>query len=175
MPVFEKAKNATVELLGRIMKKYHPELHEAGVLVDVIMALPTTNSQGESTGPPLKKNGYPCAAIVKIVSLADRVAGLGDAMLKIDADEWKAMTDGQQAALIDHELTHLQLKRDGDGVAKTDDLGRPKLQIKRHDVEIGWFSDVVRRHERDALEYQAFDTLTRSVAQMQLPFMQMVG
>lgn len=97
------------------------------------------------------------------------------AMLKIDADQWKALTDAQRAALVDHELTHLELKKDGDGVTKTDDFDRPKLMIKRHDVEIGWFGDVVRRHERDALEYQALDSLNRSVAQMQLPFMQLVG
>lgn len=175
MPVFERAKADVDAIVGKIMHKYHPELKEAGVTVDVLMASATTNQAGESSGPPLKKNGYPCAALIKVTSLPDRCAGLADAMLKIDADQWKALTDAQRAALVDHELTHLELKKDGNGVTKTDDLDRPKLMIKRHDVEIGWFHDVVRRHERDAPEYQSFDALTRSVAQMQLPFMQTVG
>lgn len=113
--------------------------------------------------------------MIKIVGLADRVAGLADSMLKIDAERWKDLSDKQRNALIDHELTHLIVKTDKDGNTKTDDLDRPKLQMKRHDREISCFDDVIRRHERDSLEWQAFDTMSAALAQMQLPFMQTVG
>lgn len=175
MAIFEKAKNEVGQLIARVMEQYHGELHEAGVTLDVLMASPTTNKNGEATGPPLKRNGYPCAAIIKIVGLPDRTAGLGDAMLKIDADEWEKLNDKQRAALVDHELTHLIVKTDKDGNTKTDDLGRPKLQIRRHDREVSWFDEVVRRHERDAMEYAAFDSICKQIAQMELPFMRQVG
>lgn len=175
MAIFEKAKDGVYALVSKILEKYHGELHKAGVTVDVLMASPTTNQKGEASGPPLKRNGYAVTAITKIVSLPDRVAGLSDAMLKIDAEQWKAMSDKQRNALIDHELTHLIVKTDKNGATVTDDLDRPKLQMRKHDREIGWFDEVVRRHERESIEYQAFDAMAAAVSQMQLPFMRQVG
>lgn len=175
MPVFEKAKVGVYDLVKSIMKKYHGKLHDAAVEVDVLMVSPTTNSAGETTGPPLKRNGVAVPAIMKIVALPERALGQGDAQLKLDESQWKISTDKQKAALIDHELTRLELKSDGDGSIVMDDLHRPKLQIRRHDREIHCFDEVIRRHERDAYEWQAFDAMAKALTQMNLKFMAEVG
>ncbi len=175
MPIFERAKDGVNVQVAKIMEKYHGDLHKSGCTVDVLMASPTTSEQGEVESAPLKKNGYPCVALIKIVGLADRVAGLSDVMLKIDAEKWKEMSMKQKDALIDHELTHLIVKTDKDGNAKRDDQDRPKLQMKRHDYELGIFTDVIRRHERDSVDYQAFDAIAKTIGQMNLQFMDTVG
>lgn len=50
----------------------------------------------------------------------------------------------QARALIDHELTHCEVKRDSDGAIVTDEQGRTVYRIRKHDIEE--FRDVVARH-----------------------------
>jgi len=78
-------------------------------------------------------------------------------------------------ALLDHMLTYLIVKTDKDGATVTDDLDRPRLQRRKHDREVGWFDEVVRRHQYEAPEWHQFDTISKSLSQMHLPFMQAVG
>lgn len=59
MPIFEKAKEGIHIQVGKVMEKYHGPLHKAGVTVDVLMASPTTNKNGEASGPPLTKTATP--------------------------------------------------------------------------------------------------------------------
>src|SRR5690606_5222802 len=92
-------------------------------------------------------NGYPAAAMVKINSYRDRVEGKADATIFIDADEWEGLDDPRREALIDHELQHLEVKRDPDtGAPLSDDAGRPKLKIRKHDHQYGWFDVIAERH-----------------------------
>lgn len=66
--------------------------------------------------------------------------GLGDAEILIDADWWEKANEAERKALLDHELQHFA-KTD-----KVDDLGRPKLKMRRHDVQVGWFKSVAERN-----------------------------
>ena len=175
MAIFEKAKDGVNVQVGKIVEKYHGDLHKAGVTFEVLMASPTTNQNGESSGPPLKKNGYPVAALIKIVGLADRTAGMADVMLQLDAEQWKDMKMPRKDALLDHMLTYLNVKQDKDGATVTDDLGRPRLQRRKHDREVGWFDEVVRRHQFEAPEFLQFDSIAKTMQQMNLPFMKEVG
>lgn len=47
-----------------------------------------------------------------------------------------------------------------------DDLGRPKLKMRKHDVEIGWFKIIAERHGAHSIERQQakiiFDTMGQS-------------
>ncbi len=47
-------------------------------------------------------------------------------------------------ALIDHELCHAQVARDGDGEVKKDDQGRIVYRMRKHDLEE--FREIVDRH-----------------------------
>lgn len=158
-------------LIASCMEKYHPALNEAGVRVGARYAhAPRDEESGEPKGPALKLHGYPCLATVKIVSHKDRVAGLPDAIIDVDGDRWDDLSDAQQRALIDHELTRLELALDEEGKPKLDDCHRPKLKMRQHDHEVGVFNDVVRRHGPAAPESAAFAAAHRDFVQRQFPW-----
>ena len=124
-----------------------PQIYEIGVTITVLMA---TNEDGAA----LKHGGYPAAAMIRVTSTKDRVAGLNDVVLYIDAGQWKDLSDIQREALVFHELYHLEPKYDKDGVLKRDDNGRPKIGLRKHDFQIGGFHAVVEQYKTDALEAQ---------------------
>lgn len=176
MAIYERAKKEVTDLVAKIMKKFHGELDKHGVTIDCLMASPTTSENGDSQGPPLKIKGYPCAAIVKINSTKNRVAGLSDAEICFDADRWKQFKDEEKAALVDHELAHLNIKKDKDEAVVFDDLGRPRLRMRPHDREVGWFDEVVRRNKAVALEFQQMNAIWRGCnSQLGFDFMQQIG
>ena len=147
------------ELIGEVIREHHPDLAQAGVTVGALMAW-------AKSGDPVKLHGYPCAATVKKNSVRDRLEGKPDATITIDSDHWDGLDDRQRAALIDHELTHLVPvligtieHKDSEGnvverepVWKTDDAGRPVLQMRLHDWQLGGFRAVAERHGSAAPE-----------------------
>src|ERR1019366_9477538 len=71
------------------------------------------------------------------------------------------LSETRRLALLDHELTHLVLRCDEDGL-KHDDIGRPTFKIKQHDFDLGGFAEVVERHGEasvEALQFSRFETL----------------
>jgi hypothetical protein len=96
------------------------------------------------------------------------VAGLADAEITLDADRWKELGRGKRIGLIDHELTHIELVYDDDGLA-LDDNERPKLKLRKHDYEFGWFNEVVERHGNDSLEREQAARLLYNAGQLYFP------
>lgn len=152
------------QLVIGLMNKWHQELSKAGVKVGVILA-------ANPDGVAVTHGGYPAMATMKIVSLKDRLVKGYDAELLIDEREWEDLTDESRAALIDHELCHLDLvtKEDpisGNMILQRDDLGRPKLRTRKGDWNVGdGFRDVVFRHGDDAVE---FENIRRAFARANL-------
>lgn len=140
--------------LQSVMEKYHGPLHENGVKVDILLAKGPTDEDGENIGPAVKHHGRTCYAKVRIIGLKDRAAGRGDAEIILDGDHCDTWSQEQAEAILDHELTHLELQTFEDGALKRDDLDRPKLRIRPHDREFGWFDSVARRHGQHAVEVQ---------------------
>lgn len=172
MPRFEKAPAEIGQIVERMRDRYHPQLRDAGVTITYLMAFPLTDENGDSKGPALKHQGYPAQAVIKIIGLKERTDGRADAELVIDGDNWDVLTDAQRDALIDHELEHLELKYDKEGCLVRDDLDRPKLTIRRHDWQFGWFDAVVRRHGKDSIEHrQLRDFQEVGYQQRWLPFL----
>lgn len=131
--IYEKADDEVMEVVDRMMAKYHGQLLEAGTRIDVLMA-------ENPDGAAVKCHGISCYAKVRVVSYKDRVKGCGDAEIIIDGQEWATMSSPRRDALIDHELEHLEL------TGKRDDLDRPKLTILLHDIDVGWFKTIADRH-----------------------------
>lgn len=77
--------------------------------------------------------------------------GRGDAEITIDNQWWEESTEEEKRALLDHELHHIALKIDKRGIVR-DDLGRPKIQMRNHDLEIGWFKVIAARHGDNSQE-----------------------
>lgn len=144
--IYEPADSDVHSKIYSIATTFHGELVEAGVTISALFA-------ANEDGAAVKLNGYPCAAVVKINSYKDRVEGKADATITLDKDEWDGATPDQRTALLDHEITHLELKLDPKtNKVKRDDLGRPKLGMKLHDVQHGWFHSVAHRHGLNSYE-----------------------
>lgn len=146
--------------IADVMALYHGELVDAEVTVGLLVAEP--NDDGESE---LKLHGYPCAAIVKINGYAQRVQGLEDACITVDALTWRGLAEDERIALIDHELHHLEVAKDKKGNIKSDKNGRPRLKMRLHDWELGGFAAISGRHGKAALEVQAFHAVSRAYHQ----------
>lgn len=141
--------------LKSLILSYHRDLSE--VTFSVLMAAAKRDEKtGEKKGPALTRTGgWPALAKVRIVSLRDRVSGGADAQILLDGDQWDSNSPDRQDAILDHELTHVELQRDDDGFVKSDDCGRPKLRIRLHDWELGGFDSIVERYGQDAVEAEA--------------------
>lgn len=135
--------------MAAIIKKYHPDLDNVGIKVDLISV--ANDEEGE---PALTHQGYSAAAVVKIIGPKDRAIGRGDAEIVIDEETYNSMKDESRDALIDHELYHLQVVRNKKGFPKKDCCGRPKLTMRLHDRQMGWFDEIASRHGSASLECQ---------------------
>jgi len=135
------------------MRHYHKDLADAGVTVALLIASGPRDSHGELMGPAVSHGGYAAKAVVKITNLKDRAAGLEDVVLILDGDHIDEWTDREADAIYDHELAHpvLVLKK---GKLVRDDLNRPKLRMRKHDGQFGWFFDVAERHKEHSTEAQ---------------------
>lgn len=156
---YHKPTPELTELVERIMEEHHDDLTALRVKVGCRFVIATGG---------LKLHGYPCAAMVQIVSYEKRFQGFPDAMITVDKIEWDDLDDDERAAVIDHELEHLAISRDKHGQPRTDDLGRPKLKMRLHDVQLGVFDSVIRRHGDAALDTQVVRACHERYRQMSL-------
>lgn len=128
------------------IRRWHLPLAAADVKVGVIFA---RNPDRHA----VTHGGYPCAATIKVVPLKDRLSKDYDAELLIEHRTWEVLDEEQCLALIDHELSHLNIVIK-DGQLQRDDLGRPKLKLRKADWNGGdGFRAVVERHGDNALEF----------------------
>jgi hypothetical protein len=162
VPTYRRADDL-VPLAEKAMRDYHRDLADAGVTVEVL----TVHA---GTSPALKHHGYPALAVIKPMSQKDRAAGSADARILIDAEKWDGLDDPRRLALLDHELTHLELVRDEEGAVREDDCGRPKLRTRPHDFELGGFEEVVGRHKASAPESRSFYDAHKVFVQQKFPW-----
>lgn len=166
MSTFTIADDDTLRLFDVAMKTHHTRLVTAGVRVSVIAAAaPIDEDTNEPVGEALKHHGYPCMACVRIIKHSDRVQGMADAEIKIDGDRWPLLSREEKIAVFDHELTHLEL------VGDVDDGGRPKLKMRLHDHQLGWFDEVAERHGKFSIEQQQAQQLVDDCDQTYFAFM----
>ena len=148
---YDKAPKEVIALVQKVMHDSHLELETAEVTVQVLFAH-KYDKDGEAE-PAMKTRGQIVVAKTSITNLQDRTRGIPDAKLVIDRTfGWERLADARRAALIDHELTHLNLTLDQDGQVKLDDRGRPKLHMRHHDWELTGFQEVCERNGEAAVE-----------------------
>lgn len=131
----------------------HKPLLEAKVNIEFLMAYAPMDNNGNPKGFAIMKGGFRIMAYARILSLKDRVAGRADAEIVIDGDWWdeNSKETAKQTALLDHELHHLALKL-ADGQFCYDSHGRPKLRMRKHDIEVGWFKVIAERNGSASIE-----------------------
>ena len=129
----------------------HAPLLDAGVTTDFVFAYGERDDDGELTGDAITHHGVKALGLCKKVKLEDRALGQADTRIVIDGDWWSTAPEAEQRALLDHELHHIEVKVDKRGLV-LDDLQRPVVNLRKHDVEIGWFKVIAARHGIDSQE-----------------------
>jgi DNA segregation ATPase FtsK/SpoIIIE-like protein len=125
------------------MKQFHPEL--AAFKVNVLCVFAKAEDKKGNFKPAVKVHGRAAYAAIRAVKDEDRAAGMPDAVMTIDHVLWVGLSPARQAALLDHELTHIQA--DGGESSAGVSLG-----MRKHDWELAGFAEVVTRHGLDAIE-----------------------
>lgn len=164
MPTYQTASGEVTNLAHKLIRKFYKDLADAEVTINYLFAY------GNDGAPAIMHHGWPANGLVKVVSLRDRVAGLNDVVMLIDGDKWPDWTDEERAALIDHELYHLEVVPGKNTRFKKDDVGRPKIRLRPHDFEFGAFSEIARRHGANAFEVKAFLDMQEKWSQGVLQF-----
>lgn len=141
MKTYEPADDEVRDRVQSLLLKYYPELANMRARIDLIFAI--SDKIGE---PAVKLHGYPCLATVRALGLKDRAMDRGDAEIVIDQGRYQQLTDEERDALLDHELHHLELARDGKRIPRVDALGRPLFTLRLHDRQFGWFDAIAARH-----------------------------
>jgi hypothetical protein len=160
MPLYSPGSDELVAQVQAVAERYHRRLVDTGLRVDVLEVRPRTDEAGEVLEDhALKHGGYPCFATIQILGPKDRGANRGDVLLCVDAYRWPELDELTQVAVLDHELTHLELVTDDEGTVRYDDYGRPKLRMRLHDICHGWFSEVAKRHKGHSIEVQQATTM----------------
>lgn len=154
MKTYSQASEDVERIIQRVRDQWHsPDLD--GVTIGALFVYDM-----EATEPVLKHGGYPAQATMEITPVKRRALGVADAVITIDRSNWLTLTPAQRDALIDHELYHLErvLEKDTE-VPKCDAIDRPKLKIRRHDHQIGFFSHIIERHKTASAEYRMVKAL----------------
>lgn len=160
MATYTKCPKEVLDLLRKVMEKHHPHLAAFDVNVACVFAYAKVNNEGIRVGCAVTCGGYQALAKIRVLNLKDRALGRGDAEIVIDGDQFPDFTEARQRALLDHELEHLEVVWEvtppssnlSAGVPETDDAGRPKLRLRKHDWQIGGFKAVAQRHGDDSFE-----------------------
>lgn len=169
MTIYSFADADVDRTVKRVMREYRPGLADAGVIVQALFAMPSSDANGESSGPALTKHGYACCALVKILDLKGRLTRSSDVELLISRDDWEVMTTEQRNAAVDHQLAYLELRIDDDGQVLRDSLSRPRLALRKADRLYEWFDEVAARHGQHSLETTQAASFYHDVGQMYLP------
>lgn len=155
MPTFQKCPKAVVDLARDVMCEHETNqpLLDAHVTIDFVFAFADQDDDGKLLNDALKLHGVRALAIARKIPLKDRAMGRADAEICIDGDWWKEALEKEQRALLDHEIHHLMVKIDKRGLVR-DDLGRPVIQLRKHDYQFGWFKIIAERNGGASLEVQ---------------------
>jgi len=173
---YEPAKAEVWKLAVSVMEKYHGDMVEVEAQFEVMFAYGPKDKEGQTTGPAIKVRGFACYASVRLFPLRDRAAGRPDFEMLLDGDHYDEWSAKFRRAIFDHELYHVEPLKSKEGVWRTDDVGRPVMRLRPHDIEHGWFSAVAGRHGAASVErIQAAALLDVELKQLYLPNFQEAG
>lgn len=148
MSTFQRCPQEVVDLANAILTEFdsHKPLLDARVKIDFVFAYPRYDDHGNAVGDALRLHGTKAAGIARILPLKQRAMGRGDCEVSLDGEWWRTASEKEQRALLDHELHHFKVRQETNGRVIQDDLGRPRLQMRPHDYDFGWFAIVAERH-----------------------------
>jgi hypothetical protein len=165
MKSYSHASDDVARHIERMREEYYsPDLD--GVTVDALFVFDL-----EATEPVLTHGGYPAQAVCRLTPVRDRALGVADVVIVIDRSNWITLTGAERDALIDHELHHIErVLEEETEVPKTDAVDRPKLRLRKHDHQFGWFDAIAERHADASPEIRQAKSLMAKTGQMYLDF-----
>jgi hypothetical protein len=171
MPTFKSCEKSVHKLAQLLIGRYpdHKPLEAVELKLDLVFAFADTDEKGKPLNDAITKNGIRALGVTRALPLKDRAMGRGDAEICLDGDWWATAIGDEQAALLDHELHHVSLKTDKCGNIKYDDLNRPLIKLRKHDVEVGWFKVIAERHGLASQERQQAGKIMDSQGQYYWP------
>lgn len=140
---YSRCSDEVKERAQHLIKVFHPALQDAGIRIDWLFVATDDEEEGAHA---LTHGGYPADAVISVVGPKERALGNGDVKCVIDEARYLTMTDAEKDGLLDHEIYHVELKRNKHGIVKLDEHGRPKVGMRKHDHQYGWFSEIAKRH-----------------------------
>ena len=156
MPTFQRCHKEVNELANEVLCKFatHKPILDARVTIDFVFAFADIDEQTQQPiGNAITHHGCKALGLCRKIPLKDRAMGRADAEISLDGQWWESATDAERRALLDHELHHVSVKVDKRGLVR-DDLGRPVINLRKHDYEFGWFKVIAERNGRSSLERQ---------------------
>ncbi|MDE2105733.1 MAG: hypothetical protein KGL39_51390, partial [Patescibacteria group bacterium] len=147
MPKFKKCDKSVQDIGNALLCEFetHKPILDARVNIELLFAFADRDDNNQKRNSAITKGGYTALGYARIIPVKDRVAGRGDAEIVLDGDWWLEAKEEEQRALLDHELHHLSVKMEG-GFVVRDEAGRPKLKMRQHDYDFGWFNVIAQRH-----------------------------
>lgn len=139
---YEQCPDEISRMARKLINEHYPDIKAAEVRIGYIFA-----DSGEDGGPAVLIGGYPKLAKVRKTSQRERVQGMPDAEIIIDKAKWAELEDETKRAVMDHELYHLV-----PDVVEKDPAGRPRIVLRLHDIELGGFADIAKRHGEHSIE-----------------------
>lgn len=172
MPKFSKCDKDVYEMAQSILDEFesHKPLIECKVRVDLVFAFADVDEEtGEKLNDALTHQGRKAHGVARKLATKDRAMGRGDVEVCLDGDYWKeTASEEMQRALLDHELHHFAVKT-SKGQFCYDDLGRPVIRLRKHDVEVGWFGIIADRHGKHSQEQIQAKTIMDAYGQFYWP------
>ena len=150
------ADQEVLSVVETVIDNHYPELKEAGVRVGVIMVEPNKKEGGIPTAPAVRNHGAEAPAKVRLVGPKEHLINENDVMIDVDQDYWDSGSELQQAAVIDHALAYVNVKRKGEDIVYRDD-SRPQLSRNEPDWHIWGFRNVFERNREASFEAESLE------------------
>lgn len=151
--VFENAEQQVRPYVDRLLEQYHSEIAQAQVQIGLIFV--SDFDKDENPIPAIKLHGAFAAGCISLINGVNAVFNPNQCQIQIDKLYWDNASEEVRLALVDHELEHLELVKDKNGITVTDDRNRAKIKLKPDDFVLTGFMSVVRRHGPHAVEAQS--------------------
>lgn len=145
---YDKAPTEIVDRAQRLIDKHYPQFNREELKIDYLIAM------ADEGKPAIMHQGHQALGLCRIVNLKDRAKGNGDVEILIDKAHYDEMSAKKRDGLIHHELHHILLVEDDDDptAIKRDDLNRPKVKMRKHTIDVGWFAEIAEIYGADSVE-----------------------
>lgn len=171
MPTYKRAPELK-ELGNEILCQFetHKPLLDAKVSIDYLFAYGERDENNTLLTDAITHHGVKALGLARKIGLKDRAKGMGDCEVTIDHDWWTEADAKQRRALLDHELHHFAVKTKGD-IVQRDKINRPIIRLRPHDVDVGWFDIIAKRHGAHSQEQIQAQTILDNRGQYYWPSM----